>query len=114
MPEEGADEAEEASESLDMSPEEAAAEALGEEAPEPPAEGGGFGHVSEPTPWWKSTEPNPPIEEVEPVEQWQEHWKEYLVRGGQKAAGADDAWAALDLLRGVIGGTMELLEEYDL
>lgn len=102
-------------EAVDMSPEQAAQAAVGDETPTP--EGG----MSPPsamgsggTPWWKKTEPNPDIEDVEPVEQWQEYWAEYLVRGSQKAAGADDAMAVFDLLRGTIGGAMKLMEEYDL
>ncbi len=104
---------EEIPEAVDMSPEQAAEAAVGEETPTPDTVSGGFDGVDQ-TPWWKKTEPNPAIEDVEPVEKWEEYWKEYLVRGGQKAAGADDAMAAFDLIRGVIGGSMRIMDEYDL
>jgi len=101
----------EGSPSLDMNPEQAAETALSDADAPAPADMGSMGGG---TPFWKRTEPNPDIENVEPVEQWQEYWAEYLVRGSQKAAGADDAWAMFDFIRGIVGGSMKLMEEYDL
>lgn len=111
----GADDVPDGDHGVDMDPDAAAAVATGE-ADSVDAGGGGFPDMGEakPTPWFKRTEPSTPIEQIEGVDTWQEYWKEYLLRGTEKATGADDQWAAIDLLKGVVGGLMELAEQYDL
>lgn len=101
--------------SIDVSPEQAAQAATAESPDDMPDMGDmDLSDAGESTPWYKQTEPNPPIEEVEPVDQWQEYYLEYFVRGTQKAAGASDAWAAMDLFRGAVGLGLHLVDEFDL
>lgn len=115
----------EASPSLDMTAEQAAGEAMaGEGAPEGGAEGapappevGGMeppDGAADSTPFWARTEPNPDVQDMDGFDDWREYRSQYLQRGVMKMAGADDAMAVIDLLKGGVGFGAELVEKYDI
>jgi hypothetical protein len=69
---------------------------------------------SEPSePWYwrslRSTEPNPPLSEVGDLRDIRSNWQAYGMRGVQKLGNIDDAEAWVDLLKFVIGLTVESL-----
>lgn len=55
----------------------------------------------------RSTEPNPPLDQVGGFDDVRDHWQQYGMRGLQKAANVDDSEAWVDLLKFAIGMTLE-------
>jgi len=89
----------------------AAANAMAEEPSETP--------VDAPSQSWdlmnalQNTTPNPPIETVGDLRDLRENWPAYGLRGLEKLAGVDDTWAIVDLMKGVIGVSLEITSDSD-
>ena len=93
----------------DMDPEEAAAFATAD--PEGSGAGGGLGGSAGPNSMFdllKRRDPHTPIQEVGNFRDIRQYWASYGLRAIEKMAGADDAWAGIDLAKFGIGAILNL------
>ncbi|ELY69326.1 hypothetical protein C489_05213 [Natrinema versiforme JCM 10478] len=69
------------------------------------------------SPWFieglKNTEPNTPISQLEGLDDIRDHWKRYGLRGLEKWANVDDAWAGVDLAKFAIGAVLSATSDDD-
>lgn len=61
----------------------------------------------------RSKHPNPSLSEVEQWDDVADNWREYGMRGLQKAMGVDDAEAWIDLMKAGIGAVMAQQEQQE-